>query len=64
MLGYDITNGFIKQMTSNGFRFNETTSSVKFDQGIQSDYIFKRTRDGGGFINQQLYLIEDAPKRK
>ena len=64
MLGYDITNGFIKQMTSNGFRFNETTSSVKFDQGIQSDYNFKRTRDGGGFINQQLYLIEDAPKRK
>lgn len=64
MLGYDITNCFLKQMTSNGFRFNENTNSVKYDQGIQSDYNFKRTRNDGGFINQQLYLIEDAPKRK
>lgn len=64
MLGYDLTNGFLKQMDNTGFKFNEKSKTLKFDGGIQSGYNFKRTSDGGGFINQQLYLIEDAPKRK
>ncbi|MBP1637939.1 MAG: Peptidoglycan-binding lysin domain [Bacteroidetes bacterium] len=64
MLGYDITNFFLKQMGTYGFRFNEKTNSLKYNEGIQSDFNFKRTGNGGGFINQQLFLIEDASKRK
>ena len=63
MLGYDLTSYFLTLMGKNGFNFDENTKSLKFNSGIQSDFNFKRTAGEGGFMNQQLFLIEDAAKR-
>lgn len=63
MLGYDLTSYFLTLMGKNGFSFDESTKSLTYSSGIQSDLNFKRTAGEGGFMNQQLFLIEDAAKR-
>lgn len=62
MIGYDITKYCLSLMGKNGVEINESTKTLKTD-GIQSGMFFKRVGSNGGFMNQQLYLIEDAPKR-
>lgn len=62
MIGYDITKYFLSLLGKNGVKINENTQMLKTD-GIQSGMYFKRVGSNGGFMNQQLYLIEDAPKR-
>lgn len=59
LLGYDITTYFLSLMTRDGFKFNESTQSLNFNRGVQSNFEFKRTGKNGGFVNQQMYLIED-----
>ncbi|VBB48571.1 putative Peptidoglycan-binding lysin domain [uncultured Paludibacter sp.] len=62
MIGYDITKYFLSLMDKNGFDIEQNTKNMK-SNGIQSDMYFKRIGNDGGFMNQQLFLIEDAAKR-
>lgn len=62
MIGYDITKYFLSLMTKDEFKINDETKNLKAS-GMQSDMFFKRTTNNGGFMNQQLFLIEDAAKR-
>lgn len=62
MIGYDITKYLLSLLGKNGVEITENTKTLKTD-GIQSGMFFKRVGNNGGFMNQQLYLIEDAPKR-
>lgn len=64
LLGYDITTYFLSLMTRNGFKFNQSTQSLSFNQGVQSNFQFKRSGKNGGFVNQQMYLIEDEAVSK
>lgn len=64
LLGYDITTYFLSLMTRDGFKFNESTQSLNFNQGVQSNFQFKRSGKNGGFVNQQMYLIEDEAVSK
>ncbi|MGC3979578.1 MAG: LysM peptidoglycan-binding domain-containing protein [Paludibacteraceae bacterium] len=62
ILGYDITKYFLSLMNKNGFDISPDSKTLK-STGIQSDMFFKRVGDEGGFMNQQLFLIEDEPRR-
>ncbi|MFV0471718.1 MAG: LysM peptidoglycan-binding domain-containing protein [Paludibacteraceae bacterium] len=61
LIGYDITKYFLSLMTKKGFGVNDDTHFLK-SNGIQSDFYFKKLGENGGFLNQQLYLIEDEAK--
>ena len=63
MIGYDITNYFLSLINENKLEVEETTRNLK-GEGIQSDMFFRRVNKNGGFMNQKLFLIEDAAKRK
>lgn len=62
IIGYDITKYFLSLMKKDDFKLNDDLKNVKVT-GIQSDMFYKRVNNNGGFINQQLFLIEDASKR-
>lgn len=62
IIGYDITKYFLSLMKKDDFRLNDDIKNAKVN-GIQSDMFFKRMSNNGGFINQQLFLIEDPAKR-
>lgn len=64
LLGYDLTSYFLGTMKKNGFTFNNSSLSLRFTNGVQSDFNFQRAGNNGGFVNQNLYLIEDAAKTK
>lgn len=61
LLGYDLTTYFLSTMQADGFSFSSTPSknTLYFDNGVQSDFIFQKSNMNGGYINQQLYIIED-----
>lgn len=60
LLGYDLTTYFLSTMQKNGFSFHTSPShTLYFRNGVQSDFMFKKTTPNGGYINQQLYVIED-----
>lgn len=63
MIGYDITNYFLSLINENKLEVEETTRNMK-GEGIQTDMFFRRVNKNGGFMNQKLFLIEDAAKRK
>lgn len=60
LLGYDITTYFLSIMKKSGFAFNEQTQSLLFSNGVQSDFKFRRVSPNGGFVNHQMYIIEDV----
>lgn len=64
MLGYDLTTYFLSSMKKTGFLFDNSTSSLVFSNGVQSNFDFKRVGKNGGFVNHQMYLIENEPKSK
>lgn len=64
MLGYDLTTYFLSTMKKTGFSFDNSTTSLFFTNGIQSNFDFRRVGKSGGFVNHQMYLIEDEPKSK
>lgn len=64
LLGYDITSYFLSLMKRDGFTFNNSTQSLSYNRGVQSNFEFKRSDRNGGFVNQQLYLIEDEAVSK
>ena len=63
LLGYDLTSFFLSTMKKDGFTFNQSTQSLIFDNGVQSDLKFVKTEKNGGFVNQHMYLIEDEAKK-
>ena len=62
LLGYDLTTYLLSLMKKDGFTFTNSTQTLNFDRGVQSDFNFKRAGRNGGFVNHQLYLIEDEAK--
>ncbi|MHB9056456.1 MAG: amino acid ABC transporter substrate-binding protein [Paludibacteraceae bacterium] len=63
LLGYDLTTYFLSTMKKDGFTFKQSNQSLKFNNGVQSDLNFVKTGKNGGYMNQQLYLIEDEAKK-
>ncbi len=60
LLGYDLTNCFISAMQKNDFDFrNKSTLRYK---GVQSDFVFNRQSSEAGYVNRQLYILEDAAR--
>ena len=59
LLGFDLTGYFVELMNRYGKKFTEKTASYSFTNGIQSKPRFERVGNGGGFVNQKIYLIED-----
>ncbi len=59
LLGYDLTNFFFTTMKQNGFSFDNSTQSLRFSNGVQSDFDFNRVGNNGGFVNSKMYIIED-----
>jgi LysM repeat protein len=64
LLGYDLTTFFLSMIKESGFSFSLSTQSLSYNKSAQSDLNFQRVVKGGGFINQQLYLIEDEATSK
>ncbi len=62
LLGYDLTTFFLSTMLKDGFSFIKSDSPIRFTNGVQSNFYFQRVGNKGGFINQNLYLIEDEAK--
>lgn len=63
LIGYDLTTYFLSTMKKNGFSFNTNTQTLSFSNGVQSDLNFVKSGKNGGYVNQQLYLIEDEAKK-
>ncbi len=63
LLGYDLTTFFLSTMKKDGFTFTRSAETLTFDNGVQSDLNFVKTSKNGGFVNHQMYLIEDEAKR-
>lgn len=59
LLGYDLSTYFITMIHKYGKKFTDKAGSYNFSEGIQSNPLFERISNGSGFVNQQLYLIED-----
>ena len=59
LLGYDLSTYFITMIHKYGKKFPGKTGASNFTEGIQSNPSFERISNGSGFVNQQLYLIED-----
>ncbi len=59
LLGYDLSNYFISFINQHATKFAEKINMFNFPKGIQSDLKFERKTTNSGFINQQLYLVED-----
>jgi LysM repeat protein len=59
LLGYDLSNYFIKLFNQYGTKFSTEISNFKDASGIQSQPHFERINDTAGFVNDQLYLGEE-----
>jgi LysM repeat protein len=59
LLGFDLSGYFIEMISRYGKKFTEKTGTYTYTNGIQSKPRFERVANGGGFVNQKIYLIED-----
>ena len=59
LLGYDLSAYFISVINKYGNKFNNKIGSYNFSDGLQSKPQFERTSNNSGFVNQQVYTIED-----
>lgn len=59
LLGYDITSYFVSLLSKYGNKLPEKLSLRTNSSWIQSQPAFERKSEHSGFVNQQLYLIED-----
>ncbi len=61
LLGYDLLNYFIRLLTS-GYRFDDKLELDVYEEGLQSQFHFKRASTGSGFVNQQVYWDDSREK--
>ena len=58
LLGYDLTNYFIKYINRFGDKFGSKIGAINSIPGIQSQPLFERISNESGYINQRVYLEE------
>jgi len=59
LLGYDLSSYFISLINKYGNKFTNKIGSYNFSGGLQSKPHFERISNSSGFVNQQVYTIED-----
>ncbi|MBP9017234.1 MAG: LysM peptidoglycan-binding domain-containing protein [Paludibacteraceae bacterium] len=62
LLGYDLMNCFISVLKNNGKNLIHKLNEINFDNGLQSDFHFKKQSQFSGYINDKLYMGERKAK--
>jgi len=62
LLGYDLLNCFISLINNFGNNFNEKYKELNYQNGLQSDFHFKKQSQFSGYINDKLYMGERKAK--
>jgi len=60
LLGYDLTNYFISQIYRNGSNFNAGKNKLPVSAGIQSQFKFERSSERTGYMNKQIYFLQQT----
>jgi LysM repeat protein len=62
LLGYDLLDCFISLLNNFGNNFNEKYKELNYQDGLQSDFHFKKQSEFSGYINDKLYMGERKAK--
>jgi len=62
LLGYDLLNCFIPILKNYENNLTKKLKEITFDEGIQSDFHFKKQSEFSGYINDKLYMGERKAK--
>lgn len=61
MLGYDVTNYFLRSLSRHGQHLEERVTGVEED-GLQNVFCFEHAENGKGFYNHGMYLVHFTPE--